>query len=495
MSGVGEGTDDPSMPPIEWDDELSSTRPEPPAKPNGKQRPRLAAIDGNNALAPDADNEPRPAEFGDDALADEWVKQHGDNWRYVAKWATWFEWQGGYWKRCETAKYFDLARIITREALMWPGEMSAALKRKVNSASTAAAMLHFVKSHPKIAATIEQWDADPMMLATPDGVVDLTLGKLIEASRDQYCTRSTAVGPQPGEPKVWLEALRKWMGNDESLIHYIKLFCGYCLTGQTTEKMFLFVHGPADGGKSKFVEAIQGLMGSYAQSASMETFAETKHERHTTELAELAGARFVAAPETEEGTRWNQSRINALTGKDRIRARFMRQDNFEYLPQFKLLIFGNHMPHLKNVDSAIRRRLHILPFPHSIAREEQDPNLADKLAAEYGQILQWMIEGCLEWQQAGQLPFPEPMEAATETYFDLEDTFGQWVQDRLERSQHAFLSNADIGKDYREYCEQTGDSALGIKRFGQKLEQNGFQRGKSADGSQRGWKDVKLRPK
>ena len=70
-------------------------------------------------------------------------------------------------------------------------------------------------------------------------------------------------------------------------------------------------------------------------------------ERHPTDLAGLRGARLVTAAETEEGRRWAESEIKTLTGGDRISARFMRQDFFEYMPQFKLLIAGNHKPGLR----------------------------------------------------------------------------------------------------------------------------------------------------
>ena len=88
----------------------------------------------------------------------------------------------------------------------------------------------------------------------------------------------------------------------------------------------------------------------------METFTASNTDRHPTELAALRGARLVTATETEEGRRWAESRIKQLTGGDPIAARFMRQDLFEFVPQFKLVIAGNHKPQLRNVDEAMRRR-------------------------------------------------------------------------------------------------------------------------------------------
>ncbi len=123
-------------------------------------------------------------------------------------------------------------------------------------------------------------------------------------------------------------------------------------------------------------------------------------DRHPTDLAVLLrGARLVTAQETEEGRRWAESKIKALTGGDPITARFMRQDFFTFMPQFKLFIAGNHKPGLRNVDEAIRRRLNLIPFVVRIPPKERDPRAWPRnLKAEWGGILQWAIDGCLDWQ-------------------------------------------------------------------------------------------------
>ena len=109
----------------------------------------------------------------------------------------------------------------------------------------------------------------------------------------------------------------------------------------------------------------------------METFTASISDRHPTELAMLRGARLVTATETEEGRAWAEARIKQMTGGDPVSARFMRQDFFTYVPQFKLLIAGNHRPALRNVDEAARRRFNIVPFLHR--PERPDRQLEDKL--------------------------------------------------------------------------------------------------------------------
>ena len=90
-----------------------------------------------------------------------------------------------------------------------------------------------------------------------------------------------------------------------------------------------------------------------------------------------------------------------LTGGDPIKARFMRQDFFEYEPQFKLLISGNHRPSVRSVDPAIRARFNLIPFTVEIPEDERDKDLPEKLRKEWPAILRWMIDGCIAWQRDG----------------------------------------------------------------------------------------------
>lgn len=135
------------------------------------------------------------------------------------------------------------------------------------------------------------------------------------------------------------------------------------------------------------MSTLSGVLGDYHKTAPIETFTASTRDRHPTDVAGLRGARLVTSVETEEGRRWAESKIKTLTGGDKIAARFMRQDFFEYAPQFKLFIAGNHKPGLCSVNEAMRRRLHLIPFTRTIPPEDRDPELAEKLQSEWPGIL------------------------------------------------------------------------------------------------------------
>ena len=126
---------------------------------------------------------------------------------------------------------------------------------------------------------------------------------------------------------------------------------------------------------------VSAILGDYHTTAQIETFTASPNDRHPTELAKLRGARIVSAVETQEGRRWDETKIKQITGGDISAARFMRQDFFDFAPAFKLLIAGNHRPELRSVDEAIRRRMNLLPFTVTIPEGERDKDLADKLKA------------------------------------------------------------------------------------------------------------------
>jgi putative DNA primase/helicase len=171
----------------------------------------------------------------------------------------------------------------------------------------------------------------------------------------------------------------------------------------------------------------------------------------------------------------------------------MRQDFFEYVPQFKLVIAGNHKPAIRNVDEAMKRRLHLIPFTVTIPPERRDGKLTEKLLAERDGILAWAVAGCLAWQREGLRP-PACVVSATEEYFEAEDALGQWIEERCEQHSEAKVSTSDLYADWREWAERAGEYVGSIKRFVETLLSRGFERTR-LHGGVRAIKGLMPRPK
>ncbi|KQM86210.1 hypothetical protein ASE67_10195 [Sphingomonas sp. Leaf23] len=394
-------------------------------------------------------------DVSEDTIALAFTAQHGGSLLFDHNAGRWFRWDGARWLMDETDLAFDYARLLAREL----GGGVRALGR----AATASGVEKLARADRTHAVTSAVWDADPYLLGTPGGTIDLRTGILSDSDKDLRITKLTGAAPDHGEPTLWLRFLHDSLGGDADMIAFLQLWCGYSLTGLTTAHALLFIYGPGGNGKSVFLNTVTGIMGDYAVTAAMETFADSKNDRHSTELAMLRGARLVTASETEEGRAWAEARIKALTGGDPITARFMRQDNFTFRPQFKLTIAGNHAPALKNVDDAMRRRFNIAPFVLKPTNPDRD--LEDKLKAEWPQILAWMIAGARKYLATG-LTRPAAIVEATDEYFAEQDVFGQWIDERCVIEAGKMEYAAKLYADWETFAKANGEVPGTAKSFG-----------------------------
>jgi putative DNA primase/helicase len=424
---------------------------------------------------PDADGEPTLSDDDAPGFSEEWLallfaKVHANELRHVAKFGQWFLWNGSRWSMDETRKTFSLARDLCRQSALkldLPGT-----RRSIASARTRAAVVSLAGEDRRLVATSDQWDSDPWLLNTPGGVVDLHTGKLRPHKLEDYMTKQTAVSPG-GDCPLWKKFLKEITAGDGELQRYLQRIAGYALTGDTSEQELFFCYGEGNNGKGVFVGAIAGILADYHVSTSIETFTVSNSDRHPTELARLWGARLVTSSETEENRRWAEARIKELTGGDRITARFMRQDFFEFTPQFKLLFSGNHMPTLRSVNKAITRRFNRIPFSVTISDDRVDTHLADKLRCEWPGILQWMVDGCLEWQRIGLAP-PAAVTMATETYLEGEDIIGTWLGECCQLDANGWESSTGLYKSWQPWAEERQEWVGSVRTLSAKLEDRGF---------------------
>jgi putative DNA primase/helicase len=446
-----------------------------------------------NQLPPEGEFEACPPEFSDEELALRYEAEFGIDLRYVAAWNKWFHWHGNRWIEDDELLVYTFARKLCREAAAEAADDKATEKyaKAVASSATVNAVVSLARAAVQIAANVDQWDADPWQLNTPQGVVDLKGDGICQIRPRDYHTKSTAVAPSNDGCPLWLGFLDRITGGDRDLQTFLQRMAGYCLTGSTQEHALFFLYGTGANGKTVFLNTLLRILDSYARTAAIETFTETHNERHPTDLAMLRGARLVSATETEQGRRWSEAKIKALTGGDRIVARFMRQDFFEYTPQFKLVIAGNHKPGLRAVDEAIRRRLHLIPFNVTIPPDERDSKLAEKLEAEWPGILQWMIDGCHMWLEQGLAP-PEIVRVATDDYLEAEDTLSAWLDERCEIDPQAWTPRAELWASWKDYATRTGEYVGSQKALTQNLERHGFRYHRQGSARTRGFCGLRL---
>lgn len=410
------------------------------------------------------------APYSDDALAAKFSEQYKADVRYVQAWDSWFVWDGQRWKQDDTQR---VARLVQEMCELAARECARpAEANRVRSVRTRTAVQGEAGVHGRLGATVEQWDTNLWLLNTPGGTVDLRTGKLRPAAREDYCTKMTAVAPG-GDCPQWRAFLIRVTNKDTALQAYLKRACGYMLTGTTTEQVMFFLYGTGANGKSVFINALNGVLGDYAQVSAIEAFTASHNEPHPTGIAAMQGARLVTATETEQGRRWAETKLKSITGGEPIAARYMRQDFFTFRPQFKLVVSGNHRPGLRTVDEAMKRRMNLVPFSVTIPTDERDPRLAEKLRAEWPGILQWMVTGCLAWQRAG-LRAPKVVNEATNSYMEGEDTLGNWLKEKTEQNKNSRTQPSELYRAYKGWTEANNEYVLSQKQFSQQLADRSF---------------------
>jgi putative DNA primase/helicase len=409
----------------------------------------------------------------EDSAATEFVERHGENLRYCHTNGAWFNFNVTHWQKDETGRALQLARVLAREL---SETQDAAKIAGLNKTGFTSGIERFSRNDPQVAVTFEYWDSDPWLLGTPGGTVDLRTDELSESNRNDAITKITAVAPLDEDCPLWLKFLDDATGSDAEFIRFLQQWCGYCLTGVTREQALVFIYGTGGNGKSVFLKILTRVFGDYATTAAMDTFTSSKNDRHPTELAKLLGARIVAAAETEADRSWAEARIKQLTGSDVISARFMHQNFFDYEPQFKMNVVGNHMPSLHNVDDAIKRRFNIVPF--ILKPKTPDKDLENKLFdREAGGILNWMIKGCIDWQANG-LSRPDCVKAATKEYFDDQDLLGQWIEERCDvelGTKRLWDRSGDLYDSWNAFSSEAGESSITKTAFGSAMKKRGFK--------------------
>jgi len=384
---------------------------------------------------------------------------------YVA--GSWWVWGGAKWEADD--KEGLRAEMILREKL---GPMAAILMaqgegmgkegapfrtaaKRFQSADGIRAVFRLCRG--PLSKEMSDFDRDVMALNTPAGLVDLRSGKSRATEPGDYVSRSTsAVMPDEyiEEKAPHWEAFLEYLSHgDEEYKKFLQRYMGYSLTGNMGEKKLVFIYGAASNtGKSTFVNAILYAMGDYAASVDVDMFM-SRNRSNTDDLAQLPGVRLVTATEPSAGQKWDDKLIKSVTGGDPIIARRLYQSHFTFNPQFKILIAGNHQPELKNVDTALLKRVMIAPMDR--VATNPDRTLGLKLQDEAGMILRWMLEGCIAWQRDGLAPPPRVVEV-TEAYEADEDTMAAWLDEECEFSDEAWTTTEELYQSWQQWMNRQG---------------------------------------
>ena len=430
------------------------------------------------------------------------VADHGRVIRFVWAMNRWMIFDQGRWVFDESGSLMRMAKQLPRKisqeaAMAWDEETSLSARRwalQCERKKILDASIDLARSEEGVGAEPTSFDRDPMLLNTPNGVVDLSTGTMVEARPELMLSK---LASQPFEPNrdapLWRKTLHEVFEGDEEVIAYVQRAVGYSLTADTSEHCMFICYGEGRTGKSTVLETIFSVLGQYATVAEPRLFLTSGQDDHPASLADLVGRRFVLTSEVDKGQKLAEALVKRVTGDKHLKARFMHSNPFEFEVQFKLWLLTNELPEIEKQEGAIWSRMRVIPFRHVFPEGKRIKGLGQKLVTEEGPgILAWAIEGAREWTRQG-LNEPTRVMEAVEHYRTSQDIIGDFLSESLFchlehvpgstpcRLDHAPIQGgrcetSELYNTYTRWCRASGiEKPLSGRAFGTALERLGYR--------------------
>ena len=339
----------------------------------------------------------------------------------------------------------------------------------------------------------EQLDANPIMLNTPSGIIDLRTGAIRPARPDDYCSQITGCGLDPTRSAAWEEFLNRITDSDAEYQHYMQVSCSQLIIGKVYNESVLLAHGQGGNGKSTFFNTLFKVAGLYAIGVDPDILLSTRQNKEPALMA-LKGRRYVLAGETEEGQRLSTARLKQISSTDQITGRRLYHDQITFTPSHTLVVYTNHLPKVGGTDVGTWSRLTVLPFVHKWDRKSKG-TILDYSSVLFeqagGWVLSWLVEGAKEFLAAGgHLPQCAALEHATEAYRRSEDWLSNFITDTCELGANQRCGAQELYQAYRNWALSTGEYCRRQTDFNEAMSGQGFQ--KIIPGNRKTWLGLRL---
>jgi putative DNA primase/helicase len=350
------------------------------------------------------------------------------------------------------------------------------------------------------AVSLLDFDTRDYLLNCQNGTLDLQTGELRPHNHKELHMKVTGTNYVPGAKcPYWDAFVAKLTRGDKEVERFLKQIAGQGLAGVQQDDVMVVCYGPGGNGKTVFSEMVKEVIGGYADVANTDLFLAKEHEGISNDRAALVGVRFLTVSETDEGRKLNESLVKGMTGGDKQKVRFLRNEFFTMVPKFTAMLFTNHKPVITGTDEGIWRRVKLVPWLHSF---EQDPEREDKatvyakMRAELPGILNWLYEGYRDRQLSGHLYIPNLVQCNTQDYRRESDTLGEFLEDYcVTDEEHATVPVGDLYMKFREFYEADGFRfAITKKGFAARLKERSDipYLGQKRTASVRYWTGIRL---
>ncbi|MGB2938509.1 MAG: phage/plasmid primase, P4 family [Phycisphaerae bacterium] len=424
--------------------------------------------------------------------------------RYCSDRETWLVWDRRRWKEDAVHAAERLMQDLARDRLAAAANVGDSKAREAEVRFWVQAMrrnrieaaLWAARSDPRLIVRLADLDADPWALNVANGTFNLKTSRLRRHDPADLITKLAPVEYRPdADQREWLRFLERVVP-DAATRAFLQHAAGYSLTGLANEECLFFVCGPTAGGKSTFISAVGSVLGDYAATANFATFlAQRNRTGPRPDIVRLAGKRFVSSVETEEAAQLASGLLKWITGQDRLCERSLYTVEIEFLPTFSLWLVSNFKPRAQDDDSALWRRLMLLPFPVTIPEAERDPAVKARLrdpAIGGPAVLAWLVKGCRDWQKHGLNP-PSSVQVATRQWRAENDPIADWLSERADLNPTAVTTFKALNADYHAWAKDNGLKPISGTKLGMRLQDpHGCRQGSGA-GHTRTYEGISLK--
>lgn len=431
------------------------------------------------------DNKTKRYALDDTGNADRFVEKFNNVARFSYVDKGWYYYNGKKWEFDDYGNIKSLTEEILKEmrlgrALCSTEDEEKAFDKHLKYTRNNRGKENMIKeSEHRLPILPSEFDTDRAIFNVFNGVIDLRDSKLLEHDFKRYISKISHVEyTDKVDYPQWIEFLNQIFDEDQELINYIQKSVGYSMTGSTKEQCVFFCYGNGRNGKSTFLDIVTEIMGDYAINIQPETIMVKQGQgQANSDIARLKGSRFVTTVEPNEGARINEGLLKQLTGGDKVTARKLYGNEFEFEPEFKLWMATNHKPIIRGRDLGIWRRMHMVPFTVQIPEEAVDKNLKYKLRKELTGIMKWAVDGCLKWQREG-LEMPSKVQDAVKEYRSEMDVISAFLEVCVEEDRCENVRSSELYKAYAKWAEENNEYKMSNTKFGTEMVQR-FERGKS----------------
>lgn len=418
-----------------------------------------------------------PDDWTDAKVSEAFAQHLQGRFRYVPAWG-WVSYDGKRWA-------VDGDEVVLEEARQWivalgvwisnqPMRDGSVLKAvaRYKSERSLNAIVRLARGQDGILASPQDFDREPHLLNTLNGVVDLRTGDLRPHHPDQLITK--IAGAEYRSDAVHKDLDQMLQAVTPEVAFWLQVMFGYSANAVTVEDLVVVLDGGGANGKTTVLMAVSAALGDYATAVSPRLIINGARDEHPTIEASLYGKRLVHVEETPEGGALKAERIKALASGGKIRARYMYKDEFEFDLTHTLVIATNHRPKVNSGEHALWRRLRRVPFPNRYVDPKQakrgdlvkDPKLRARLRepAQREAVLAWIVAGAVAWYDTG-LPSCRAIEEATREWRAEEDVIQRFAQERLAFDPTSSVASGDLYRSYCLWCNQEGRRPPSNKNF------------------------------